>query len=108
MVAYHALEEGNYVMVMSDVELTLTPVAMLDGTAGRVITGRLTATAEGDAITDVPIGRYTVTAREVRAGEARRPLQLRWRNNGAYVAALTTGFKTLYLDVALIELQVRR
>lgn len=111
VIAYPALEEGNYDLVMTDVELTLTPVAMLDGTAGQVITGRLVATADGDAIRDVPIGRYTITAREARAGEPPRPLHVRLRNQGSYVPALTTGFVTPYgtnLDIAQIVLQVRR
>jgi hypothetical protein len=56
--AYGAYKNGNF--ASKDVEYTLTPVGpLIDGSAGQVLRRRL----DGNTITDVPIGRYRVTAR---------------------------------------------
>jgi hypothetical protein len=95
-----------------DVELTLVPVgALIDGSAGQTIARRLTQTADGDAVVDVPIARYTIRARELRAGATPRPLELRLRNVGSYAATVTTDFATPHgtnLSIARITLEVRR
>ncbi|AHG88438.1 hypothetical protein J421_0901 [Gemmatirosa kalamazoonensis] len=110
VIAYHDPE--NYDLVMEDVELTLTPVGpIIDGSAGRTIVQRLRATADGDAVVDVPLGRYTIAAREAASGRPPRALQIRRRNTGSYASTLTTSFAAPYgtnLDVQQIVVEVRR
>jgi hypothetical protein len=110
VIAYHDPED--YDLVMEDVELTLVPARpIIDGSAGRTIVQHLRATADGDAVVDVPLGRYTITAREVPAGGAPRALQIRPRSTGAYAASLTTSFDAPYgtnLDVQRIVVEVKR
>jgi hypothetical protein len=110
VVAYHDL--NDYDLVMEDVELTLTPAApIIDGSAGKTIVQHLRATADGDAVVDVPLGRYTISAREAPAGRPARALQIRRRNTGSYAATLTTSFAAPYganLDVQQIVVEVRR
>ena len=110
VIAYHDL--NDYDLVMEDVELTLTPAApIIDGSAGKTIVQHLRATADGDAVVDVPLGRYTISAREAPAGRPARALQIRRRNTGGYAATLTTAFAAPYganLDVQQIVVEVRR
>ena len=91
------------------VELTLEPAgSLVDGSVGSTIVRHGVRTADGPAVQDVPIGRYTITARYLAPDLPARPLLLRVRNTGDYVPALTTDFvevlETLYrieMDVAL-------
>jgi hypothetical protein len=74
---------------MTDVELTLTPDgALIDGSAGAVIKKRLVDAGGGEyGIDDVPVGKYSITAKNVVTGQ---PLEIRIRNTGKY-ANLVTG-----------------
>jgi hypothetical protein len=84
---------ANFTLVMRDVELTLVPDgALVDGSTGAPITRRLLHTADGDAMVDVPVGRYTITARYVPVGGTPRTLMVRLRDQGDYQASLVTDF----------------
>jgi hypothetical protein len=94
------------------IELTLEPQGpLLDGTMGQTITGMLTATPDGDGLTDVPLGRYKITARYLVPGEIPEPLELKPRKSGDYADSLTADFETPYgsgLDIFWIEVMVKR
>jgi hypothetical protein len=68
---------------MPDVELTLTPDGkLIDGSPGAVIKKRLVDVGGGEyGIDDVPIGKYTITAKNAVTNE---PLKIRIRNSGNY------------------------
>ena len=110
VIAYHDPEA--YDLVMDDVELTLTPAApLIDGSAGQTNVQHLRATADGDAVVDVPLGRYTISAREAPASGAARALLIRPRNTGAYARSLTTSFAApngTNLDIQRIVVEVKR
>jgi hypothetical protein len=78
---------------MPDVEMTLTPDgSLIDGSAGSVITKRLVDVGGGEyGIDDVPVGKYTITARNVATNQA---LEIRIRNTGSYVSAVTGTFNS--------------
>ncbi|MCY1045175.1 carboxypeptidase-like regulatory domain-containing protein [Corallococcus sp. bb12-1] len=79
-----------------DIELTLTPSGKLvDGSDGAPITKKLVRTPDGDAVQDVPVGRYTVTARYAQAGKSPRPMQVRIRDTGDYADSVTADFDVL-------------
>ena len=97
---------GNFNLVMSEVEITLTPVGpLVDGSIGQTITRKLVLTGDGDGLEDVPVGRYSVTARYVPAGEAPRPLVIRLRDQGSYQSSLTADFAQ-YIATQMMVLQV--
>ncbi len=110
VVVYTSLDDLD--LDARSVEVTLTPVGpLIDGSAGEPIVARPAATGDGMAVEDVPIGRYTITAREVAGGGAPRPLRLRVRNRGEYAGALVAGFAAPYgptLGLYRIDLEVRR
>jgi hypothetical protein len=96
-------------LLTQHVELSLEPVdALVDGTTGRTITGKLVHTADGEAIRDVPVGRYKITARYVPVGETPLALNLRLRNVGDYQSTLTTDFKSDVLGIRQIAIEVSR
>lgn len=96
-------------LLLQHVELTLEPVgALVDGTTGRKITGKLVHTADGEAIRDVPFGRYRITARYAPPGETPVALRVRLRNTGEYQSALTAGFTSLLPTIHQIVLEVSR
>ncbi len=79
-----------------DIELTLTPNGRLvDGSDGAPITKKLVRTPDGDAVEDVPVGRYTVTARYVQAGKSPRPMQVCIKDTGDYADSVTADFEVL-------------
>ncbi len=80
---------------MPDVELTLTPDGVLiDGSAGAVIKKRLVDVGGGEyGIDDVPIGKYTITARNAVTNQ---PLEIRIRNTGNYANAVSGIFNSDY------------
>ncbi|MBB5208383.1 carboxypeptidase regulatory-like domain-containing protein [Chiayiivirga flava] len=89
------------------VELTLTPVGpLVDGSVGAAIVARGERTPDGPAVRDVPIGRYTITARYLAPGLPVRPLLLRIRNTGNYVPALTADFDEVLETLYRIEMDV--
>ncbi len=81
---------------MADVELTLTPDGtLIDGSAGVVIKKRLLDVGGGEyGIDDVPVGKYTITAKNVATG---RPLEIRIRNTGNYANSVTAIFNSDFL-----------
>jgi hypothetical protein len=78
---------------MTDVELTLTPDgALIDGSAGDVIKKRLVDVGGGEyGIDDVPVGKYSITAKNVATGQ---PLEIRIRNTGNYANSVTGIFNS--------------
>lgn len=93
------------------IELTLEPQGLLlDGSNGQTIVGMLTRTADGDGLTNVPLGRYKITARYLVPGENPVVLEIKPRNSGEYGDSLTADFDTPYDDLAIfwIEVMVRR
>jgi hypothetical protein len=80
---------------MPDVELTLTPDGVLiDGSTGAVITKRLIDVGGGEyGIDDVPVGKYTITAKNVATNQA---LEIRIRNTGNYANSVTGMFNSDY------------
>lgn len=93
------------------IELTLEPQGpLLDGSTGQTIVGRLTNTADGDGLTNVPLGRYKITARYLPPGESPAVLEIKPRNSGEYGDSLTADFDKPYGDLAIfwIEVMVKR
>jgi hypothetical protein len=89
---------------MNQVELTLQPVGALpDGSTGKTIRATLSHTADGDAISDVPLARYKITAKL-----ASQALQVRVRNQGQYLDSVTTDFYSILPTVHRIEIEVNR
>jgi hypothetical protein len=82
-------------MNMQDVELTLTPDgALIDGSAGMVIKKRLVDVGGGEyGIDDVPVGKYSITAKNVATNQA---LDIRIRNTGSYASSVTGIFNSDY------------
>jgi hypothetical protein len=96
----------RYDLDMRYVELTLTPDGpLIDGSAGAILT---LYSANGMDILDVPIGRYTVTARYTPPGEMASDLLLRVRDQGDYLTETTTLFRPNDLYGPLLELQLIR
>ncbi len=96
-------EVGDYSIDLRDVELTLVPDGpLVDGSTGETITGKLASTGDGDAIQDIPLGRYTITARE---GDT--ALLVRIRNSGtSYDTSLTSDFDAPYGSLPIYNLEV--
>jgi hypothetical protein len=94
------------------IELTLEPQGLLlDGTVGQTITGTLQPTPDGEGLTNVPLGRYKITARYLVPGETPVVLEIKPRKRGEYADSLTADFETPYgsgLDIFWIEVMVRR
>lgn len=70
-----AVDDGEQLVPLAEsrVEFTLTPTGpLIDGSAGKTIT-RTTRAGE-NMLYDIPLGHYAVTAVEIGAGGARRPL----------------------------------
>jgi hypothetical protein len=85
------------------VELTLTPDGpLVDGSAGAAIT------ASGDAIQDVAVGRYTISARYLEPGKPPVPLLVRVRGAAGYAPTTTADFEQVSSSGQEIELEVRR
>jgi hypothetical protein len=91
---------------IEDVELTLTPDGLLaDGNAGQIITKSLTDIGGGeDGISDVPVGRYTITARNRSTSQ---PLQIRMRNTGAYNSSVTGIFTSGFTGSTAYQIVVQ-
>lgn len=95
---YYGANVGVYgepgdVLSMDEVELTLTPDGpLVDGSQGQIITRSLMDIGGGeDGIRDVPIGRYTITAKNKSTNQ---PLQIRKRNTGEYASSFTGAFES--------------
>ncbi len=99
-------EPADFSFDLKDVELTLTPDGpIVDGSAGETITGKLVSTADGEALQDIPLGRYTITA---KVGD--KSLVARIRNGGTtYENQVTSDFAAPYgsLPIYNIELELK-
>ena len=96
-------EPAEFGFELSDVELTLEPDGpLVDGSNGKAITKKLERTPEGDAIDDVPLGRYTISAK-LPSG----PLVVRIRNGGGdYASSITADFDAPYGSLPIYQIDV--
>ncbi|GGO38718.1 hypothetical protein [Deinococcus humi] len=89
---------------LSNVEVTLTPKGPLaDGSVGRPITRRVPT----GRIEDVPVGRYTATARLLRDGQAPLPLLVSPGQGGNYGPSATADFEKSNYSI-IMEFTVKR
>lgn len=100
--AVYALSRwGEGEVDVSRVELQLKPKGpLIDGSEGEVITAR----ADSETLRSIPIGRYTVTARQV--GDTPRPVHLRVRYSDAPFAPSVESVFESSDGVAKMELEV--
>lgn len=91
---------------LDNIELILYPEGTLaDGSTGSTITKSLTDIGGGeDGVNDIPIGKYTIKARNKLTSEA---LQLRIRNTGSYAGSATGIFKAGYTGSTQYQIQVQ-
>ncbi len=96
-------EPGDFDLQVSDVELTLVPEGpLVDGSQGETISGKFVSTPDGDAVQDIPLGRYTISAKLEDV-----PLGIRIRNSGAaYEESLTSDFDAPYGSLPIYNLEV--
>lgn len=107
VVCYGSLDNPFWIDT-SHVELTLIPTGpLVDGSVGQAIVARLVRTAEGDAIADVPLGRYTITARYLDPERGALDLNLRQRNSGSFVPELVADFEVIMTGLARMDLEVQ-
>lgn len=96
------------------IELTLVPQGpLLDGSTGKTMVGKLKSTPDGDGLTNIPLGRYKISARYMVPGEAVQGLEVKGRKAGdeTYASTITADFESRYgtgLDIFWLELMVRR
>jgi hypothetical protein len=98
--------EPGYALEMTDVEIKLTPNGpLVDGSAGGVITSKLTDIGGGeDGIRDVPIGMYVISARNTATGQ---PLEIRLRNTGTYGSTVTSIFNSGFTGMNTYQIVVQ-
>jgi hypothetical protein len=102
--------EPGFSFMMDDVELTLTPDGtIIDGSKGKTVTNSLTDIGGGeDGIRDIPIGKYSITAKLKATGKT---LQVRLRNKGSYSTTITgifaSGFTGLTNYQIVIQVQAK-
>ena len=96
-------EPGDFDLQVTDVELTLVPDGpLVDGSKGETVSGKFVSTPDGDAVQDIPLGRYTISA-ELEGV----PLGIRIRNSGAaYEESLTSDFDAPYGSLPIYNLEV--
>jgi hypothetical protein len=83
---------------MENVEITLTPDGpLVDGSVGETIVH------QGAYAEDIPVGRYSVTARYLPEG---KPLLVRLRDTGDYAESVTALIKKNQWSEVMLELQV--
>ncbi|ULL15996.1 hypothetical protein DVH26_17010 [Paenibacillus sp. H1-7] len=97
--------------LIGDVEITLTPVGpLLDGNSGKTITKRVGPVLGGLGIDEVPIGKYTATARWLPEGHAPIPMQIRINYIGKYAESAEVEFsepRSASTNHYLSELEIR-
>jgi uncharacterized protein (DUF2141 family) len=83
---------------LQKVELTLTPVGpLVDGNPGKPIT----RVVQGGQINDVPVGRYTVTARYRPDGGAPVPMLVQAKGGSTYGPSATDSFKNSFYGTTM-------
>ncbi|MBD0378931.1 stalk domain-containing protein [Paenibacillus sedimenti] len=91
-----------------DVEITLIPEGtIIDGSPGQVITGNGTNSPDGFGIQDVPLGRYTITARFMPEGEEPVQMMIRKVREDKYSDSLTTDFTSITSGINRIEIELK-
>jgi Bacterial Ig-like domain (group 2) len=86
------MDAGPGMFLLEGVTLTLTPVgALLDGSAGKVITHTVSERVGFIRLRDVPMGRYTI-----RATLNGAPLLIRKRYTTAFAANVDADFEPVY------------
>ena len=106
VVGYGALDNPFYVE-MDKVQLTLEPVGnLVDGSPGQTISKLLTRTPDGDAIQDVPVARYKLTARYTDPEHAGN-LLIRVRDKGNYASGVVADFEVVTTTVHHIQFEVK-
>lgn len=89
---------------IKDVEVTLTPKGPLaDGSTGKPITRRVPT----GRIENVPVGRYTATARLVKEGQAPQPLLVSPGQGGNFGVSATADFESSNYGITM-EFTVKR
>lgn len=107
VVAYGSLTNPYYIDT-ANVELTLVPVGPLpDGSAGTTIVSKLQSTGDGSAVPDVPVGRYTISARYLDPAQGALPLLIRKRYSEEYAASVVADFEITMPTVQMIEVEVQ-
>ncbi|KRE99413.1 hypothetical protein ASG89_28035 [Paenibacillus sp. Soil766] len=77
---------------LSDLEMTLTPIGpLLDGSTGKTIIKRGGPVIGGGGIDEIPVGKYTATARWMPEGYAPIPLPI--SNGGDYANSVEVEFR---------------
>jgi len=106
VIGYGVLSNPFYIET-GKVELTLEPQGnLVDGSVGKTISGALQRTPDGDAIVDVPVARYKITARYLDPENA-GPLLVRLRNQGEFGPQVVADFKVITTTVHHIEVEVK-
>ena len=106
VVAYGEITNSFYIET-DKVELTLEPQGnLVDGSPGKTISSLLKRTPEGDAIPDVPVARYKISARYTGA-EHSGPFLVRLRNQGDYTPHVVADFSVVMTAVHKIEVEVK-
>lgn len=107
VIVYRSLS-NPYDIDVNNVELTLKPVGPLpDGSAGLTIVAKPTPTGDGDAVTDVPVARYEITARYLDPAQGALPLLVRRCNAENYAPSVVADFKITMPTVQNIEVEVQ-
>lgn len=96
-------EPGDFSFDVRDVELTLVPDGpLVDGSRGETVSGKFVSTGDGDAVKDIPLGRYAISAKIEGT-----PLGIRIRNSeAAYEDSLTSDFDAPYGSLSIYNIEV--
>ena len=107
VLVYGALDSAFWIDT-TKVELTLVPVgALADGSQGQTIVGKVAQTPDGDAVSDVPLARYAISARYLDPDRGAIPLQVRKRNGDGYQPKVELDFESKMAGVNAIEVEVK-
>ncbi len=95
-------EPGDFDLQVRDVGLTLAPDGPSWTVRRETVSGKFVSTPDGDAVQDIPLGRYTISAKVEGV-----PLGIRIRNSGdAYEESLTSDFDAPYGSLPIYNLEV--
>jgi hypothetical protein len=107
VIVYKSLN-NPYDIDITNVELTLKPVGPLpDGSAGQTIVGKVQPSGDGDAVPDVPVARYEISARYLDPAQGPLPLTIRKRHSEAWTPSVVADFKITMPTVQNIEVEVQ-
>ncbi len=107
VIVYASLDNPYYIDT-SNLELTLKPVGPLpDGSSGKTIVGKVISTGDGDAVADLPVARYEISARYLDPTAGPMSLVIRKRYDEQYAASVVADFKVIMPSVQNIEVEVK-